>query len=152
MQLEQRVLACALQVPHLVADEFDALPEQAFGVPAHRAVRDAIAAAGGAAEAPAGPEWVERVLEHTEGGVAGLVGSLAVADLPVSDDAELDRWAVSVVAALTAQAVTRAVADLRRRLQRLDPVADAEAHAAAFAELMAMEVKRRAARERALGA
>ena len=150
VQLEQSVLACALQHPHLVTGDFEALPAGAFLVPAHRAVHDAITAAGGPGEAPAGSGWVERVLSYAGEGVAPLVTELAVADLPVSDESALDRWAASVVAALAAEAGTRAVADLRRRLQRLDPAA--EGYQEAFAELMRLEADRRAWRERALGA
>ncbi|PPK94110.1 DNA primase [Kineococcus xinjiangensis] len=151
VQLEQRVLACALQHPQLVAEDFDALPEGAFVVPVHRAVHDAIAAAGGPAEALPGPEWVARVLSYSGEGVAPLVNELAVADLPVSDESELERWAGSVVAALAAEAATRAVAELRRRLGRLDPAADVEEYQRAFAELLRLEADRRAWRDRALG-
>ncbi|GAB7191330.1 DNA primase [Kineococcus sp. NUM-3379] len=152
VRLEQQVLACALQHPQLVAGSFDELPTGTFVVPAHAAVHDAVTAAGGTGEAPAaGSDWVDRVLEHAGETVASLVHELAVTDLPVDDAYQLERWATSVVAALAAEALTRAVADVRRRLQRLDPAADAEAYTEAFAELMRLEAQRRAWRERGLG-
>ncbi|PRY17323.1 DNA primase [Kineococcus rhizosphaerae] len=150
-QLERRVLSCALQAPWSVAEVFDALEADAFGAPGHRAVHDAVVAAGGPAEAPQGPAWLAAVLEYADGPVASLVDELAAADLPVSSEEELERWARSLVAALAGQAATRAVAAARRTLQRLDPSSQAEEYAAASAELFRLETVRRTWQERAQG-
>ncbi|WP_380174884.1 DNA primase [Kineococcus sp. DHX-1] len=150
-QLERRVLSCALQAPWSVAEVFDALEADAFGAPGHRAVHDAVVAAGGPAEAPQGPAWLTRVLDYADGPVASLVDELAAVDLPVSSEEELERWGRSLVAALAGQAATRAVADARRALMRLDPSSQAEEYQAASAELFRLEQARRTWQERAQG-
>ncbi|WP_432482248.1 DNA primase [Kineococcus esterisolvens] len=150
-QLERRVLSCALQAPWVVAEDFAELPADAFTAPVHRAVHDAVTAAGGPLEAPQGPAWVAAVLEYADGPVAALVQELAVTELPVSDEEELERWGRSLVAALAGQAATRAVADARRLLQRLDPSAQAQEYLAASSELFRLEAARRAWQERAQG-
>nr|WP_246314474.1 DNA primase [Kineococcus aurantiacus] len=150
-QLERQVLACALQAPWSVAEVFDALGADAFGAPGHRAVHDAVVAAGGPVEAPQGPAWLAAVLEYSAGPVAALVDELAASDLPVSSEEELERWARSLVAALAGQAATRAVADARRTLMRLDPSAQAAEYQAASAELFRLEQARRTWQERAQG-
>ncbi len=150
-QLERRVLSCALQAPWSVADVFDALEADAFGAPGHRAVHDAVVAAGGPSQAPAGPAWLASVLEYADGPVAALVDELAAADLPVSSEDELERWGRSLVAALAGQSATRAVAEARRTLQRLDPAAQPQEYQAASAELFRLEAARRTWQERAHG-
>ncbi|NAZ75920.1 DNA primase [Kineococcus sp. T13] len=151
-QLERQVLACVLQAPWAVADVADALGADAFTAPAHRAVHDAVTAAGGPLEAPQGPAWVAAVLDYAEGPVAALVDELAALDLPVSSEEDLERWGRSLVAALAGQAATRAVAEVRRALQRLDPAAQAAEYQQASAELFRLEAARRAWQERAQGA
>ncbi|MBB2901668.1 DNA primase [Kineococcus radiotolerans] len=151
-QLERQVLSCVLQAPWAVADVFDSLEADAFGAPGHRAVHDAVTAAGGPGEAPQGPAWLARVLDYADGPVAGLVDELAASDLPVSNEEELERWGRQLVAALVGQSATRAVADARRTLQRLDPTNQAEEYAAVSAELFRLEAARRTWQERAQGA
>ncbi|WP_337059518.1 DNA primase [Kineococcus sp. G2] len=151
VQLERWVLACVLQAPWVVADDFAALAADAFGVPGHRAVHDAVTAAGGPLEAPQGPAWVEAVLAYADGPVAALVQELAVSDLPVGDEEELERWGRSLVATLAGQATTRAVADAKRRLWSIDAGAQPEEYRTASEELFRLEAARRAWQERAQG-
>ncbi|WP_432564317.1 DNA primase [Kineococcus sp. SYSU DK003] len=150
-QLERQVLSCVLQAPWAVAEVFDALEQDAFGAPGHRAVHDAVVAAGGPVEAPQGPAWLASVLEYADGPVAALVDELAATDLPVTSEEELERWGRSLVAALAGQSATRAVAEARRALQRLDPAGQAEEYQAASAELFRLEAARRTWQERAQG-
>ncbi|WP_432535969.1 DNA primase [Kineococcus arenarius] len=151
VQLERWVLACVLQAPWVVADDFAGLAADAFGAPGHRAVHDAVTAAGGPLEAPQGPGWVEAVLEYADGPVAGLVQELAVAELPVTDEEEMERWGRSLVATLAGQAATRAVADAKRRLWSIDASAHPQEYQEASAELFRLEAARRAWQERAQG-
>ncbi|NIZ91037.1 DNA primase [Kineococcus rubinsiae] len=151
-RLERHVLACVLQHPSAVATDFTALEDGAFTVPAHQAVHDAVTAAGGPLEAPPGTAWVSTVLEYAAGPVAGLVQELAVVDLPVPAESEVERWGRSMIAALALQSATRSVAQARRALQRLDPQAQAEEYAAASTELFRLEALRRALQERSQGA
>ncbi|MFB9376253.1 DNA primase [Kineococcus gynurae] len=149
--LERGVLACVLQAPAVLADDFDALDPDAFTAPGHRAVAEAVIAAGGPAEAPVGPAWVATVLDYCTGPVLALAQELSMVELPVGTEEELDRWGRSALAALAGQAATRAVAQARRTLQRLDPQAHAEEYREASAELFRLEAQRREWQQRARG-
>ncbi len=98
--------------------------------------------AGGAAA------WVERVRDEAAGPVAGLVTELAVAPLPEDRPEAIEDYVHGVMDALVDLGLTRQIADARGRLQRMDPVAEADPYAAAFAELVALEGRRRALRRR----
>ncbi|WP_432547425.1 DNA primase [Kineococcus sp. SYSU DK004] len=148
VDLERRVLAVVLQAPWAVAEDVATLEADAFTVPAHRQVHDAVTAAGDLLETSGGPAWVSAVLEYVDGAVADLVRELAVVDLPVGSEEELERWGRSMAAALAAAAATRAVAQARRALQRLDPAGQAEEYRAASEELFRLEAARRAWQER----
>ncbi len=147
-RLERNALEAVLQHPDVVdATAFDALPADAFSVPALRAVHEAIRAAGGVAAADAPGAWVERVREEAAGPVGGLVTELAVTPLPEDRPDALEDYVRGVVGGLIDLGLTRQIADARGRLQRMDPEADAEAYQAAFAELVAVEGRRRALRD-----
>ncbi|MFI2752433.1 DNA primase [Cellulomonas sp. P22] len=155
---ERTVLEVALQHPLLVPDEFDDLQADAFTAPAYRAVHEAVRAAGGlvgAREVLAGAgatgtaAWVARVQEEAAGPVTGLVTELAVAPLPEDRPAALADYVRGVVLALVEIGFTRHIADLRGRLQRMDSTADPAGYQAAFAELVAVEARRRTLRESA---
>ena len=150
-RVEREALECLLQVPRLVPGlDADALDGQAFTVPAFRAVHDAVRAAGGMAAAVelSGPAWVEAVRENAPEPVNPLVTQLAVAPLPADSDEALERYACSVVLRVCELDVTRRIADLRSRVQRLG---SGEESAAAFADLLAAESQRRSLRERITG-
>ncbi|MCU1432833.1 MAG: primase [Actinotalea sp.] len=136
---------------------FDALGADAFSVPAFRAVHEAIRAAGGlraaigqdGARGPAdAAAWVERVRDEAATPVAGLVTELAVTPLPEDRPDALEDYVRGVVDALVDLGMTRQIAEARGRLQRMDPVEDADAYGAAFADLVAIEGRRRALRRR----
>ncbi|NTW40908.1 MAG: DNA primase, partial [Cellulomonadaceae bacterium] len=146
-RLERNALEAVLQHPGAVdATSFDALGDDAFTVPAFRAVHEAIRAAGGLTAGTAA--WVERVLEEAAAPVADLVTELAVTPLPEDRPDAIEDYVHGVVEALVDLGLTRQIADRRGRLQRMDPVADADAYGAAFADLVALEGRRRALRGR----
>ncbi len=151
-RVERNALEAVLQHPSAVdATAFDALPTDTFSVPAFRAVHEAIRAAGGLAAALAAGEpsaWVEAVREEAAGPVSGLVTELAVTPLPEDRPDALDGYVRGVVDALVDLGLTRQIADARGRLQRMDPAAEAEAYQQAFADLVALESRRRALRQR----
>ena len=132
------------------AAAFDALPEDAFSVPALRAVHEAVRAAGGVgAVGRAGDvAWLERVREEAAEPVRGIVTELAVTPLPEDRPDAIEDYVRGVVGALLDVLLTRQIADLRGRLQRTDPDRDADAYQAAFGELVALEQRRRALRTR----
>ncbi|GHH66917.1 DNA primase [Promicromonospora soli] len=147
---ERLALVAVLQYPQHVPPTFDALDEDAFAVPAWRAVHSAIRAAGGAAAGRemSAAQWVAAVLEQAPETVAGVVTQLSVASLPEDREAAVAAFVEGVVRRVVDLGLTRRVADARSRLQRLDP-ADTENYQAAFAELLAIESERRTLRDSA---
>ncbi|HWS57204.1 MAG TPA: DNA primase, partial [Actinotalea sp.] len=146
-RLERNALEAVLQHPEAVdAPAFDALPDDAFTVPAFRAVHDAIRAAGGLASGL--PGWAERVREEAAGPVLDLVTELAVSPLPEDRPDAIEDYVRGVVEALVDLGLTRQIAARRGSLQRMDPVARPGEYGAAFAELVALENRRRSQRER----
>ncbi|OZB88556.1 MAG: DNA primase [Microbacterium sp. 14-71-5] len=155
--LERTALEVLLQLPGLVPADADDLESDSFTVPAYRAVHEALRAAGGpragrtAAVAAGGDAtaWVGQVIEEASEPVRPLVTELAVAPLPEDRADALAEYVRGVVLRLVELGCTRQIADLRGRLQRMDAQADAAAYSAAFAELVALEGRRRTLRESA---
>ena len=151
VRVEREVLKIALQLPAIAGPQFDALAEEAFLHPAHRALRSAIAAAGGASSAVSGAAWANLVEQHmTDESLRRGVHALAVEPLRTGADGQ-DRYADSVIARLYEIVASRQVAALKSRLQRLNPLENAEEHARLFGELISLESHRRVLRERAIG-
>ncbi|AEE46431.1 DNA primase [Cellulomonas fimi] len=156
-QVERTALEVVLQLPEHVPDHFDDLAADAFAAPAYRAVHEAVRAAGGVAAARAAVQaapgastaWVDAVVEQAAEPVRALVTELAVAPLPEDRPESLPGYVRDVVLRLVEIGYTRHIADLRGRLQRMDPGADAAGYQAAFAELVALEGRRRTLRESA---
>src|SRR5690606_31337456 len=149
-RLERTALEVLLQHPeHVDAAAVDGLGADAFTVPAFRAVHEAVRAAGGLASAAqdAPGRWVERVREEAAEPVRDLVTELAVTPLPEDRPEAVGDYVRGIVRALVDLGLTRRIAEVRGRLQRLDAAADAEASQAAFTELVELENRRRALRE-----
>jgi DNA primase len=150
-RVERQALVVALQYPQHVPTSFDELGEDAFGVPAWKAVHAAIRAAGGAGTGRTlgGGAWVEAVSEQAAEAVAPLVTELSVAPVPEDREEAIAAYVADVVRALVDLGLTRRIADAKSRLQRLDPAAEAEAYGAAFEQLLAIERERRQLRDSA---
>ncbi|NHC45031.1 DNA primase [Motilibacter aurantiacus] len=150
---EREALKAALQMPDVVGATFDVLPESAFTEPRHVAVARAItAAAGRVADAVPGPAWVGAVREAAaDEEVRADVVTLAVEPLPTPPGTE-KRYAVGILASVEEAALARRHSELLGRLQRLDPVAEADELGVVQRELMALDNQRRTVRDRALGA
>ncbi len=151
-QSEREVIKAALQCPAEVGARFDELGEMAFLVAVHQQLQSAIRRAGGAATAVSGPGWVAEVSQHLpEGSEArAAVNALAVEPLRAGTE-DQTRYAQAMVDNLAEQVVAREVAQLKSKVQRLDPVADAEQQGRLFGQLMELEQRRRALRARAIG-
>jgi DNA primase len=149
--VEREVLKLALQVPVLAGPMFDAVDATAYLHPVHVAVREAVAAAGGAAVATAGPGWIEAVRDAcTDLAGQAAVGELAVE--PLRLDGEPDpRYVTVQLARLQLYAVNRRIAEVKSRVQRINPVTNQDEHLQLFGELVSLEQHARALREQALG-
>jgi DNA primase len=151
-QVEREALKLALQQPELAGPVFDAIHATSFTVVEYRAVREAIAAADGATESDAGESWVSQVLAAaSDDTVRSTITGLAVE--PMRSDGAVDsRYADAVLARVEELALTRTIAELKPRLQRLNPVEAGEEHGELFGRLVTLEQRRRGLRERAIGA
>ena len=150
VSVEREVLKIALQQPALAGPQFDALSEEAFLVAAHRALRAAIAAAGGSTAAVTGPAWTEAVSAHIDETLRSGVNALSVEPLHAGAE-DHARYADAVLARMHEMVAARQVAVLKGRLQRINPQDKPEEHASLFGELIALESYRRGLRDRAIG-
>jgi DNA primase len=149
--VEREALKCALQEPAAVSAWYASVEASAYSDVDLAAVHSAIVEAGGPRPEVTGLAWIDAVLDRCpDDSVRALVRALAVEPLPAAAGQDA-RYATSVVARLLEIAAARLIADLRGRLQRADPVEQADEHAAIFAELMAVEAYRRDLREQATG-
>ncbi|ABD10660.1 DNA primase [Frankia casuarinae] len=154
--VEREALKLAVQYPGLAGPMFDTLGPEMFTVPAHRAVRDLIAEAGGvcAGLARSGEvtTWVtELAAAASEEELRRFVTALAVERVLCDHDVD-DRYVDEQMSRVQELHVTRRITDLKSRVQRLNGVTDAEALRRAFGELIALEQHKHQLRERGVGA
>ncbi|WP_338177996.1 DNA primase [Jatrophihabitans sp.] len=150
VSVEREVLKIALQLPAVAGPQFDALAEEAFLVPQHRAVRAAIAAAGGSTAAVTGPAWTSAVAEKLDESLRNGVIGLSVEPLHFGA-VEQERYADAVLARMHEMVASREIALVKGRLQRINPQEHPEEHAKLFGQLIALESYRRGLRDRAIG-
>lgn len=149
--VEREALKCALQQPGAVAQWYVTVEETAFTHPSARRVHQAIAEAGYPRVDVEGLVWIDAVLEVSpDDEVRRLVRELAVEPLPA--DAGRDaHYATGVISRLLELDASRRIDDLKGRLQRIDPTAQAEEYQKTFSDLLALEDYRRSRRQESLG-
>ncbi len=150
---QREALKAALQIPAIAGPGYDELPEQAFTHPALARVHRAIQAAGGVCAGLEGPAWLDAVAAECPAELRGLVSELAVEPLELprkqTDEA---RYVASMVAGIRLALVEVQVAELKARLQRTNPVEDADTYHELFGDLIPLEQYKIALREKAMGA
>ncbi len=153
VSVEREVLKIAMQQPGVAGPALDALlPADAFVVPEHQQLRKAIEAAGGAAAAPDGAAWVELVGQYLPDDQSrALARSLAMEPLHASGADAQARYADAVMARLQEVVMSREIARVKSRLQRMNPQEQPDEHARLFGELIRLETLRRDLRERGIG-
>jgi DNA primase len=152
VQIEREAVKLVIQRPALVGPEFDQIDDGAFTIAAYDVIRGVVGVAGGAASAPGGESWAAMLREHApDDAVRRLITELTVEPLRVTTDDD-PRYAGAVIARLKEMHTTRRIAELKGRLQRLNPVDEVEEYNRKFGELVALEQRRRGLREQALGA
>ena len=155
IQTEREVLKLAVQRPALCGPAFDALGAETFTAPVHAAVFGLIAECGGAGLASGGREWAERLREAAPDDRArGFVTSLAVEPIRVPrSDGEADaRYADAILARVEELSVSREIATIKSRLQRLSPVDATVAYNRMFGDLVSLEQRRKGLSDRGSGA
>lgn len=140
--LEREVLKVKLQISDLASSWVD-LEQTAFSYPAYDALRKVIDTADGFT--------TESLLQKCDSDeMRSLVTELTVE--PIRTDGEVsDRYITSIFARLREVALTRAIAEIKSTLQRLNPVENDEQYQEIFGQLVAMEAARRVQKELALG-
>jgi DNA primase len=135
----------------LAGPSFDAVDASHYLDPLHVSVREAIEEAGGAAATVGGVNWVEAVRDAcTDLAGKAVVGELAVE--PLRLDGEVDpRYVTVTLARLQLHAINRRIADLKSKLQRINPVTNQDEHLQRFGELVSLEQHARALREQTVG-
>ena len=168
-QLEREALAVIVQFPVAAhqagADELGA---DSFGQLTHRAVYEAVAAAGGTGEVPglvqqavaagmgeqeaqrrATLRWLQQVRDGAIGLVEAAITELAVAPLPLPtirgrgtevDALGLDRYAKGVLSSLAIMGINRQLVEMRSRHRRMSP--QDEGYREIFSQIAALEQRR----------
>jgi len=143
--LEREVLKARIQEPNLFGVTnilWKEIEGTAFTHPAYREIRSVIDSK--AAETPLTIELIENE------NMKALYTELAVE--PIRADGKVtEHYVASIVARLREVAISRAIAELKSSLQRLNPVENEIEYNAAFAQLVALESARRALHDVALG-
>jgi DNA primase len=138
--LEREVLKARLQMPDLVTT-WSEIEDAAFTHPAYvemKRVIDAHAAS------------TIQIDEVSDERMKTLFTELTVE--PIRSDGEVSaRYIESIVARLREVGISRAIADLKSNLQRLNPVENPDEYNAAFASLVALETTRRGLHDLAIG-
>jgi DNA primase len=155
IQVEREALKLAVQRPGLCGPAFDVLGPAAFTAAPHGAVRELIDGCGGARGAAGAQEWVARLRDAApDDQVRGFVTQLAVEALrvPRADGEPDSRYADAVLARVEELAISRRIAQVKSRLQRLSPVDARPEYNRTFGDLVALEQRRKALVEKAAGA
>ena len=156
IQVEREALKLAVQRPALCGPVFDELGTAAFTAPEHAAVFELISGCGGAGRAAGGGrEWAERLRATAPDDRARtFVTQLAVEPprAPRADGEPDARYADAVLARIGELSVSREIAAVKSRLQRLNPVSETAEYNRLFGDLVALEQRRKVLSEQAGGA
>ncbi|MGI8310827.1 DNA primase [Saccharopolyspora hattusasensis] len=149
---ERETLKAALQAPALAGPMYDSLPEEAFTEPAYGELHRAITAAGGTMSGLGGPAFVDAIAQNCESQATyRLLTELAVEKLEIKSVEDDPRYVSGLIARLQEQLVSRQIADIKSRVQRMSPLEDAEEYNALFGDMVALEGYRKALLDQAMG-
>ncbi len=151
VQIEREALKLAVQGPGLCGPEFDALGPEAFTVSAHAAVFRLIAEAGGTGLAGNVREWAAQLIENAPNDRArAFMTRLAVEPPNLTGEPDA-RYVDSVLARVGELAVSREIAAVKGKLQRMNPVQQQTQYNQLFGDLVSLEQRRKALLDRASG-
>jgi DNA primase len=138
--LEREVLKARLQMPDLVTT-WSEIEEAAFTHPAYVEMKRVINAHA---------STTIQIDEISDERMKTIFTELTVE--PIRSDGEVSaRYIESIVARLREVGISRAIADLKSNLQRLNPVENPDEYNAAFSSLVALEATRRGLHDLAIG-
>ena len=152
VQVEREVLKLAVQRPALCGPEFDALGADAFTAPVHSAVFTLIAACGGTSRGGGSArEWAAQLRAAAPNERAqAFVTALAVEPLKIDGEPDV-KYADVLLAKVGELAVSREIASVKARLQRMNPVEEQAGYNRMFGDLVGLEKRRKALLDRAAG-
>ncbi|MFM7542774.1 MAG: DNA primase [Actinomycetales bacterium] len=141
LALEREVLKVRLQLPAL-SYQWREIEANAFSHPAYDRLR----------------KFIDTQIDLTEIDISEVDGEelrsfiMELSVEPIRTNGEIsDRYISSITARLNEVALSRSIAEIKSKLQRLNPVENETEYGAVFSELVGMESRRRALRELALG-
>jgi DNA primase len=144
--IERDVLKLALQFPAVTAPQWDQLDADDFTHPYYREIHATIGKLGGPT-----PESAEQLLASlTDHDVQSTVSALSVEPLHLATQPDANVVSAYVVR-LRELTSMRRIAELKSKLQRMNPVTQATEYNRLFGELVALESHRRGLREQAIG-
>lgn len=161
VRVERQALEALLQRPQdLVGIDLDQVDVDSYSLPVHRAVHEAIVAAGGLqrfsqilteaqnafgvgekSAAAAARRWNEEIRQYSDPVITETVTRLSVEPLQHDDPATVRDYCRGLVRSLIRRGLTRQIAELRRQLQRVNP--DDPEYQLLFADLMELDEQRR---------
>ncbi|WP_240917258.1 DNA primase [Nocardioides sp. HDW12B] len=155
--LERETLKLVVQQPLLTARFSGDLADNDFTHPAYLAVWETVAALGGPGSAGDPDTWAATLRDSLVGQyssaqhpIVSAFNGLVVEPLLAAGEPS-PTYAAQHVFRLQELTAMRAIADLKSKLQRTNPVERAEEYNRMFGELVALESHRRTLRERAIG-
>jgi DNA primase len=151
VQIEREALKLAVQHPGLCGPEFDALGPDAFSQSAHAAVFRLIAASGGTGLAVNVREWAAQLIENAPNDRARAFMTRLAVEPPTLTGEPDARYVDSVLARVGELAVSREIAAVKGKLQRMNPVQQQTQYNQLFGDLVGLEQRRKALLDRASG-
>ena len=144
--LEREVLKLRLQLPELLQN-WEQIEQSAFSYPPFQAIRELLDAHPG-----------EDVSDLMGGNQVGGEDDPTVAVMrelivePIRIDGEVsERYAAAITARIREVALSRQIAEIKSRLQRINPVEEAELYGEIFGELVSLEKERQVQKGLAVG-
>jgi DNA primase len=146
IQVEREALKLAVQRPALCGPAFDALGLGCFTAPVHAAAFEVVAGCGGTSSAGGGREWAERLRNAApDDHVRAFITQLAVEPMRAPGvDGEPDaRYIEAQFARVEELSLSRDIARVKSRLQRMNPVTEQAEYNRMFGDLVALEQRRK---------
>jgi DNA primase len=138
-QNEREALKIALRAPALAGPAFDDLDADEFTLEPYAEVRRAIAAAGGVTMVTDLDAWPGAVGDH----VANESLRTLVRELLVEEPKIADHHVTQCLMQIRVRSTGRRVDDIKRQLQRINPIKHPEEHTRLFGQLIALEKYKR---------
>jgi len=146
---EREALKAIVQHPHLAAQHADDLDDNDFTHPISKVIWKHVAAMPW----PSGPDsnWLPQLSDSVPDDDAKRILSIAAVEPLRAREGNTPAVVMSVIVRLQILTLGRRVAEIKSRLQRTNPIDEAETYNRMFGELIALEQQLRGLRDRSLG-